>query len=88
MRRTLGALADWDTFNKMTQATTPKEAAKILRKATKEEKDIVTVHVAEHVRRTATRLPHSHEDTVGHAAVHGAGERKEHRGPGEVTAHA
>lgn len=88
MRRALGALADWDTFEKMTQATTPKEAEKILRKATITEKDTVTVHVAEHVRRTATGLPHSHEDAAGHAAVHGTGERKGHRGPGEVTAQA
>ena len=82
MKRALGAVTTWDTFKKMTEAADAEEAAHILSKATEHDEDAGKLRVAEHVHHAA--LPHSHEDEVGHKALHGSEARKEHEAPTEV----
>ena len=79
MRRALGAVTPWDTFKQMTDA---QDAGEVLNKATEHDSNAGKVHVTEHVHRAA--LPHSHEDQVGHKAMHGSDERKEHKSPESV----
>ncbi|KAK5168161.1 alpha,alpha-trehalase nth1 [Saxophila tyrrhenica] len=89
MKRALGAVTEWDDFKRMTEASSAKEAAQILEHAHMNDKGAGQVHVAEHVHLAAAgvsspKLPHNHQDESGHKATHGAAERKEHHGPGEV----
>ncbi len=84
MKRALGAVTTWDTFQKMTQHASPAEMADVLEKATIHHNEENNVHMTEHIHRAATALPHSHEDHSGHKAVHGDAQRKEHHGPGEA----
>ena len=82
MKRALGAVTTWDTFKKMTEAATADEAARILKKAAEQDKTTGKLHIAEHVHHAA--LAHSHEDEVGHKAMHGNEQRKEHKAPDSV----
>ena len=89
MKRALGAVVPWDTFNHMMKAKSDKEREHVLRKAAEDNDAAGKVHVAEHVRRTASMvsspLPLSQEDQTAHMAIHGsAAERKVHHGPGET----
>lgn len=78
MKRALGAITDWDTFKKMTEAATTAEANKILHKAQKQAEPAKGVKID---AQSHDALPHSHEDTVAHRAVHGNEEMKEPKAP-------
>ena len=83
MKRALGAITDWDTFKKMTEAATREEANRILHKAQKQAEHAAEVKSDS---QSHNALPHSHEDGLGHKAMHGNDERKEHKEPGTAVA--
>jgi len=74
MKRALGAVTTWDTFQKMTEGDAG-AASEIVAPSTH-------VHVAPHVHEAANvhheSLPHSRESQVAHKAVHG-GEELPHK---------
>jgi predicted negative regulator of RcsB-dependent stress response len=96
MKRALGAVVAWETFQEMTQAKTQAEEQQILMNARKEEAKadrkaeqaqeaeaaVEKAHVATYAHLSA--LPHSHEDEKGHDATQGTEERKEHTMPEDV----
>ena len=68
----------------MTEAANAVEAQEILERDLKKQRAEEKAEAADHAHAHHTALPHSHEDEVAHNAVHGAEERKEHKGPEEV----
>jgi hypothetical protein len=90
MKRALGMVIPWETFERGIKAASHEGIAEVLLKEAEERHQASgKVHVAEHVHQTAAGvtshgLPHSREDKAGHMAMHGGAERKEHHGPGDV----
>lgn len=92
MRRALGAITDWETFSRMTEASAAlgEQRGRLLDRmqehGQEEEHGIAAAAVAVH-HTHHEGVPHSHEDALAHKAVHGQEERVEHHGP-DGWAHA
>ena len=70
MKRALGAVTSWDTFQKMTNAGSAKEAADVLHEARlHDQEDAGKLSVAEHVHRAAAASSHGHEHETNHKAT-------------------
>ena len=78
MKRALGAVTSWETFKAMNDAADKRAAAAILHQAHDHAQELTQSHVPVH---PPAALPHSHEDTVAHKALHGHEERKAHKSP-------
>lgn len=76
MKHALGWLINWDLFAKARIAKDEREVAQILHDAHKHDPEASRVVLP--VKAPHQSLPHSHEDTVVHQAVHGHEEEKGH----------
>lgn len=79
MRRALGTVTPWETFKKITDAASQKEAEAVRQRALAKDQQAGKVPTVERVLATAragvaSSMPHNHEADVDHAAAHVAAE--------------